>query len=330
MKRRIVALLVLWTAAVSAEASKAELNQVRLAHERRASTLGTVVITESVHRKVNWAAEEARLVAELDESLAAALSAARRDHEAAGADASSWERVERLIREQFEVRRNGLIANQINSDVTVRRVRTIDLPGARVRWDDTDSRNTTAMADSSGITGAQRANITKSQSSILAEGKHVILYPHLEKLARVAPIGMQNLDHERLRLGLLPAWVFSGDFEITIDSANPKSFRLQGVGATGSFTADLEPFSPFAVLKFQIRGPNDEYARQWGISDYQRASGELRLPKSVTMRVTKNGISDYLVETCETSSVQIQAPSSDAVFLIPADYRVSEVSADTQ
>jgi hypothetical protein len=288
---------------------------------RPSTELTPLRLVDRIDRRTDAPAVSARNADSVEQLLASALADARREHDAAGRSEEAWQRTEARIRSHYATLQQNLNIVHVNAHLILTRTRLIDLAGGRIRWDDVDDPQTDALADAAGISGPQRMNVNQTKTEMLVGGQHITLYPEPLKLAHYAPLGLQSVGTERLRLGLLPEWVFGSEQSLTVEPGTVAgTIELRGTSGSGGFVAELSAETPYRVQRFRLLD-GDGGEADWRMTGYSADEAFRGVPRRVEFRAKQAGVVDYVVETAELQGPPQPANIEPPVFASPPEYR---------
>lgn len=286
-------------------------------------SLGPYVLTESLRRRVSPGAFDEQK-ATLEELRASALSEACNELGPRGVTKEATASREAQINRHFDESLRGRDYDRANADVSVARRRTVDFSGERIRWDDEDSRDLVALGKRVPDSDWVRLNLDQTRTWIFAKNQYILLLPRADKVASTDPNGMQNLNHERIRIGLLPGWIRSSQVKVDISEGRVAgTLDLKGTSAGGVFTATLDATPPYRVRELRTESPQDDSALRWSLSGGFPVQVGASIPERYEYRVRQRGVDDFVIEEATTSEFRAQAAVNDDLFKIPMDYRVS-------
>lgn len=300
------------------------LDELRTIHASREAALGGVRITETVVRTRSsnptvCDREQRRLA----ENLELALERARRDHAEEGGRPEELRNVEVQIRQSHDLIAWGHnLGRTLNSGVTVRRTRLIDLVGNRIRWDDTDPRDLDQIVRDNHLTDSQRLNLDLSRIRILKSGSHWTASV-TQRFGSRAPLGLLNMDAERIRLGIAPRAIFDPQYSATLTWPDgPDAPLITASVGTSTLRLTLDRTQGWSVVRYEVAlSPGNQ--NLWVVNGFI-TRGDFRIPARITQTVQKNGVDDYTTETVQTQMVEIGVQTPDVSFELPADYRISD------
>lgn len=300
-----------------------DLSTVLKSHAAYERSLGPYVLTESLRRRVTPGMFDEQKAA-LEEMRASALSEARKELVARGATQEEMAAREAQINRQFDESLRGRDYDRVNADLSVTRRRTVDFSGERIRWDDDDTRDLSALGKQIPDLEWVRLNLDQTRIWILARNQNILLLPRVDKLASTDPNGMQNLNHERIRIGLLPVWVRSSQVKVDItEGPSADTLDLKGTSVGGVFSATLDATPPYRVRELRTESPRDDSALRWSLSGSFPVQVGVSIPERYEYRVRQRGVDDFVIEEARTTEFRTQAAVNDDLFKIPTDYRVS-------
>jgi len=249
---------------------------------------------------------------------------------AAGVPQAQLQRMEAATAGQIDQIDAVLAVEVANAKTVIRRTTTLDLPGRRVRRDDEDLRDLETLAREHSLDQWQRMSLTRTQS-IIANGDkpQIVLHPHVNRLATILPSRRLQPQHELRNLGVIPAWVFEGNYELEYRApGDAKEVQIVGrePGAGPStIVVNVAPDLAFAMTGYTIY-KDDKVVEEWGASDFRAVSGVF-IPFKTRHALSYSRPGEYIAER-EVEQVRINEPlpDGDATFAIPKDYRVSDLS----
>ncbi len=223
---------------------------------------------------------------------------------------------------------SGVIAARLNRALALARTTTIDLAARTLRYDIRDLRDVERLAVENGLDEAGLMSLDQTAVDILKPGGQVHLVPHAGKLALILPHPVYSYDEHAYKLGLLPAWVFSGELELKISELVPTvSAELQLIGRRDGalrFVAVLSAAAGYRATSFTTFN-DDKPFQQYSMSDFRKV-GDVLIPYRTVYRLDVEGV-NRLVERREVRSARVNDPVAPDAFSIPADYRVQEIPA---
>ena len=296
----------------------AELRQV---HQQAETAAGTWRISETVDRGEPVDAQrEAQWEALFAESLARLLAGARADFERDhGNDSAGWAEREAQIRAQI-ARGAGTASLQrsINSEVPLRRTRTVHPASTSIRWDDVDLRNLDQLAADRNLDATQRLNIDQTRITIAIEGRHLNASV-AGRVAQALSLGHLTLDSERLRLGLVPPSLFDPALSPTLTWPNGPDVAVITTTGPETVRAVVDRTQQWRLVRYE-RETSTGSRTVWTLEDYSNQNGAW-VPGKVTRRTTRNGVEES-VEVMRTLSLQLNIPADPNTFELPSDFRV--------
>ena len=325
----VCTLLVLAAGSSSSSAqSLPTLDELRAIHAAREAAPGIVRVTETVARaETRNPAVVARQQQQHAERLELALETARRQHAEEGStDAGDLRNQEQQIRRTFDhIGAVAMLRLTLNSGVAARRTRLVDLAGGRVRWDDVDPRDLDQLSRDHQLTAIQRSNLDLSRISIAKNGSHWTAAV-ADRLATRSTMGLQNLDAERIRLGIVPhavldplraptlSWPSGPDIAVISANAGESVLRLT-----------LDRSQGWSVVRYEMN--HSQSSRHvWNVDGFI-TQNDIRIPARITHSVRKDGVDDYMTESVDTIGVETGVQATEASFDLPAEYRVQEPPA---
>ncbi|MDX2201089.1 MAG: hypothetical protein SF069_19210 [Phycisphaerae bacterium] len=306
----------------AALAAPPTVEDIRRAHAELAKGLGFVKLDEIViHTVDDSPAARARIDAMFgqppEKPAGAAASAGGND------DAKMAEAVKR----QLEQSRSTMkLQRAVNSGVPVRRTRTLDLLGGRVRWDDQDLRDVVAVAQTLQLDHLARVNIDKNLIVICANGGRLHANPIFRTGSKLQGDSVDDVRDDWRRLGLLSEENFVGSAEPTLewDEASQVATltRIQG---TLTIRSTLRQADGWRIASWEMIVENGSRLK-FVARDYRNWAGRL-VPQVTRFESIRSPSETPEVTECSTLAVEFPESLAADAFTLPSDFRLTEFPA---
>lgn len=321
------AAVVLVSASTSVLADDVSADSLRQQNLKNFESVRTVVLEERVQQE-RAVAVDARWV----DGVSAIEETRKNLTDTAVATGAGEERLQKINDDmdgQYEVLEESIAIEKLNASTAVRRTTTIDRSKRRARRDDVDLRDLSRLGKENHLGSNQLKSLDRSCSLISIEGQPEIRLhtPRAGKLATVMPYKGFPLVQEELRLGLLPAYLFSASFSLEVRPTDTKQFLITARNrATGQKTFEATVAPEKGNLMTEFRSFNDEGSpiEVFTASDFRRVDG-VWLPFETRSEFRSEPIAPTVIVR-QVRNARINAAASDELFAPPTDYSVTDLS----
>ncbi|MBE7457459.1 MAG: hypothetical protein HS102_12680 [Planctomycetia bacterium] len=215
---------------------------------------------------------------------------------------------------------------ELNQKMELEVTRRVDKVASVVRVDVRDLRDLPRLIAEHDLSDRAASGLDQSRSVIFENSRHVLMSEGRD-LAVVTPPDSSLEDELSFdRLGIVPPFVFSGDYHCEVVPAGDHAYSIIGrQSGRLVFEVKVDPQKSFRMLSrkhYEADGTTVGWSREY--STYQSFDGAW-IPRQVVEQSARDGQANYRTIVYTTLSATINAHISDAAFAIPKNYKVQDI-----
>lgn len=311
---RITALALVSASAAGASVSIA---QIEAANNANRELLRWVRMRERVQRvfspQPDFAERRRAERYELEQHVLDTLRAQGRDQEALDAEAALP-----IVMTQYE---DDIRVMRLNFELHLRRTRTLDLVGGKMRDDIVDSRDVAEIATREGLSPLRRRSLDQTESRIYSSDRLVRLLE--DELALVGSPDRNALKRAEWSLGIIPVQVFSAPgLSVQAAPEDPDRLSMNFCSGEVQWAVIVRPTLNFRVQEIS-RTKNGTLLQKWELPEYARQA-EVLYPRQVRISTYHDGRQE-LVEHVMVDGFESLQSIEPALFEIPGSYRLDDL-----